>query len=648
MTTREIPRPRRTTNLHTAFLTNATIQFEQEYDTNEKKYHGLNDEEQFEVHVPMEGEEDYIDEETYNLHFDRTYSSGKDNEVGNKLVDGDKEGGMCQDDDGMDQAMKKGISGDAIITSHGLDDGCGSSHAQLEQTAEKYDTGSRRRSGYFDGSTVLHNGELDVVVNPVYLDGQDTDGVSRHTGVESGAHDMHDFETQILGGGIEDTAPGSTPDVIKGQTSTDITTRTHHIPPKLTPDAILAEFILIHDLSFDPTAAHRERIMLFHDTNGHTAFQHVLPASPATVIARPSPFHLGKAHTRVQQSGQRRSLMKVGRATVAVRRSDSVFTEMSPNKITVRLDSPILPTFSRTLSDKKLSCITEAPIPQHYPTSLGNRSPPFFQNPDTPTLPNSRSFLYSPSLSSERGDLPILPAFPSKHSSTSSGLSTSSSQFGGAYPTPPISYLCLDTPETHYRRSWYSSLSTASTSVSPDPQYRSERMSDILPDDMEFYAEDVDGYMFQPLVRGDVGATAPPLGLGLELPFIAEQDFAYYPKAVGAVNSSRETETNTLESAERGSEARKEKRKGGVRFVVGTLISYKHNLMQLQGLSQDKPCGKMNCRYYRVKQLLSSKRIRFTVDNRHKSNTSIDRRKYLSSCYVEQHIVEYSEKLPLL
>ncbi|KAH9875391.1 hypothetical protein J1614_004883 [Plenodomus biglobosus] len=250
------------------------------------------------------------------------------------------------------------------------------------------------------------------------------------------------------------------------------------------------------------------------------------------------------------------------------------------------MDSPVRPTFSPTLSDKKISCISEAPAPPQCHTFLYSPSPPLSSYPDTPSLINPQTFLYSPSISSGRDESPILPAMPSKHTSRAS-----LSDFGGTFPTPHASHLSYDTPSANSEPSWVSGFSTASTCISPQFQYyyRTEHMSDILPDNMDLYARDIEEYTLEPISRFDAGSTTPR-GLGLELPFIAEHDFAYYPRPESV---SRGLQAEISDSSEYSEQ----------RDNVGKLGKKKNRFRVVFGKLARKALGKMGVKRY-VKTVL--------------------------------------------
>ncbi|KAI8934970.1 hypothetical protein NX059_008636 [Plenodomus lindquistii] len=276
---------------------------------------------------------------------------------------------------------------------------------------------------------------------------------------------------------------------------------------------------------------------------------------------------------------------------------------MSPNHPPVRADSPVLPTPTNNLSDhhRKLSAISEATAQTpRFPTFLDSPSPPTSPNYDSPTLPSTQTFLYSPSLSRPHASYsPMLAAFPLPPTQNSISNSTFS-DFSGEYPTPPLSY----SNSSNNLPSWTSGHSTASST--PFSQYRSHRLSDILPDNMDLYDDGVEEYMLEPVKHGKVVKVSRNMpvqmkytaqrrsdivpdglspyagedgnevvrrvndvtgreGLGLELPVIGEKDFEYYPKT-GEVDQGVQIDLVGREDAGKGKEG--ERRKSGIRFSV--------------------------------------------------------------------------------
>ncbi|KAH9865235.1 hypothetical protein IAQ61_009182 [Plenodomus lingam] len=233
------------------------------------------------------------------------------------------------------------------------------------------------------------------------------------------------------------------------------------------------------------------------------------------------------------------------------------------NSTAIHIDSPLLPTSSSTLPPKS-SCIAETtPLQPRFPTFLDSPSPP--PSPETPSQTYPPTFLLSPSLLSESSDSPLL----SKHTSSTP---TTPSDFGGAYPTPRTNLLSLYSPSTALPRlSWYSSFSTASTCIETNAAYTTQQLNEILPDDMDFYSEDIEGYGlgYEPNAMSDA-AWMEPRGLGLELPFIAERDFAYYPN-LRARSTEMAVQAEVFGDVEDNDVPVKEK-KGGVRGVVGRLV----------------------------------------------------------------------------
>ncbi|KAF1836821.1 hypothetical protein BDW02DRAFT_492598 [Decorospora gaudefroyi] len=143
--------------------------------------------------------------------------------------------------------------------------------------------------------------------------------------------------------------------------------------------------------------------------------------------------------------------------------------------MSISTDSPTFPAHLRRISERTLASIKEIPSPTVQQTFLHSPSP---------TTPSYReTFLYSPTASetSLRMDSPIL-APSNQDSSTSLPTSTA-----GAYPTPRF---YSPTIASHcYPSSFYSNFSTDEKVVDGMSLRPANRMSDILPDDMDLYTE---------------------------------------------------------------------------------------------------------------------------------------------------------------
>lgn len=185
--------------------------------------------------------------------------------------------------------------------------------------------------------------------------------------------------------------------------------------------------------------------------------------------------------------------------------------------MSARVDSPILPNFSRRLSERTLRSISEQPSPTCLQTFL-----------DSPSPTQPQTFFDSPSEASFRENSPILPQYTSARIPTAYSLSSSVRGIHSAqYDQRPFS--C----DSATFRPWstISNISTATTAVEGVTFQNPARMSDFFPDDLDFFSEDA-SYLadWEIMPPNEQVATQPLLEQSeAELPTISREEFHYYP-----------------------------------------------------------------------------------------------------------------------
>ncbi|CAO2650886.1 Nn.00g091830.m01.CDS01 [Neocucurbitaria sp. VM-36] len=174
------------------------------------------------------------------------------------------------------------------------------------------------------------------------------------------------------------------------------------------------------------------------------------------------------------------------------------------------VNAPSHPNFSRRLADQTCDIIDKLP---------------------KSSSPNQQqSFLYSPSEISFCIDSPTLPRLDREPSDST----LCNSIIEGAYPSPLQQRTFLYSPSSESFGSTFSRWSSSTAVEGPSPLLTTHRISDWLPNETDFYADDED-YTAEWNVsppNEQVEVETEPLVVRAEqdLPVIRDTDFQYYPE----------------------------------------------------------------------------------------------------------------------